>query len=149
MIDVDGSPSGYIAWYNHYAETSRIRSVHPFLKNGSFGVQRMEMVAIYFALADNSKNVRSITKIVNKKKGLIIDIRSDSKSTLEQLQGISKMRDIILHRIYKAIKKLLVETTYPIVFNYVKRTRNIAALPFERMRRRTIHNSHSTCYYQI
>ena len=94
------------------------------------------MVATYFALADNSKNVRSITKIVNKKKGLIIDIRSDSKSTVEQLQGISKIRDIILHRICKAIKKLLVETAYPIVFNYVKRTRNIAGLLLERMRRR-------------
>ena len=46
------------------------------------------------------------------------------------------MRDIILHRICKAIKKLLVETAYPIVFNYVKRTRNIAGLPLERMRRR-------------
>jgi hypothetical protein len=46
MIDVDGSPSGNIAWYNHYAETSRIRSVHPFLKNGSFGVQRMEILGV-------------------------------------------------------------------------------------------------------
>jgi hypothetical protein len=38
MIDVDGSPSGNIAWYNHYAETSRIKSVRPFLTNGSYDV---------------------------------------------------------------------------------------------------------------
>jgi hypothetical protein len=67
-----------------------------------------------FRLSRKHKNVRSITKIVNKKNGLIIDIRSDSKSTLEQLQGISKMRHIILHRICKAIKS----SEHPGIINY-------------------------------
>ena len=53
MIDVDGSPTGYVAWYNYHTEASRIRPLRAALKNDKFGVQRMEMLAIYFALADN------------------------------------------------------------------------------------------------
>ena len=56
-IDADGSPSGYIAWYNHSANLSRIRALLPSLKNDRYGVQRMEMLAIYFALADNQRHI--------------------------------------------------------------------------------------------
>lgn len=66
MIDVDGSPSGYIAWYNHYTETSRIRMIRPAVKNDKFGIQRMEMLAIYFALVDNRLHFRSVSKRLEK-----------------------------------------------------------------------------------
>jgi|SoiMetStandDraft_5_1073268.scaffolds.fasta_scaffold340353_2 hypothetical protein len=55
VIDADASPCGYIAWHNHYSGYSRIRVVRPVPKNERFGVQRMEMLAIYFALADKYK----------------------------------------------------------------------------------------------
>ena len=47
MIDVDGSPTGYVAWYNYHTEASRIRPLRPALKNDKFGVQRMEMIDIF------------------------------------------------------------------------------------------------------
>src|ERR1044072_9043635 len=83
MIDVDGSLSGYIAWYNHYTGTSRIRMIRPAVKNDKFGVQRMEMLAIYFALVDNRLHFKRVSKRLGKKRPqqLIIDVRSDSKST--------------------------------------------------------------------
>jgi hypothetical protein len=97
MIDVDGSPSGYIAWHNHYTMTSGIRMLRPVVKNDKFGVQRMEMLAIYFAIADNCLHFRKITNSMKNKnmrqqkqkqqQKLTIEIRSDSKSTIEQLQG--------------------------------------------------------------
>src|ERR1051326_604783 len=108
MIDVDGSPSGYIAWYNHYTGTSRIRMIRPAVKNDKFGVQRMEMLAIYFALVDNRLHFKRVSKRLGKKRQqqLIIDVRSDSKSTVEQLQGMSEIRDTMLRRICRAITKL-------------------------------------------
>ena len=139
MMDVDGSPSGYVAWYNHYTGTSRIRIIRPAVKNDKFGVQRVEMLAIYFALVDNRLHFRRVSKRFGKKlqQQLIIDIRSDSKSTVEQLQGISKIRDTILHRIFQAITKLLPGVThYSILFNHLERTRNIAGLLLEQRRRK-------------
>ena len=130
MMDVDGSPSGYVAWYNHYTGTSRIRIIRPAVKNDKFGVQRVEMLAIYFALVDNRPHFRRVSKRLGKKpqQQLIINIKSDSKSTVEQLQGISKVRDTILHRIFQAITKLLAGVTHysSILFNHLERTRNIA-----------------------
>ena len=145
MIDVDGSPSGYIAWYNHYTMASRIRMIHPVVKNDKFAVQRMEMLAIYFAITDNSLHFANIMKkkkmLQQKQQGqeqLTVDIRSDSKSTIEQLHGSSEIRNIILQRIYRAIKKVLNEITFScnILFNYLERTRNIAGLMLEQIRRR-------------
>jgi hypothetical protein len=139
MIDVDGSPSGYIAWYNHYTGTSRIRMIRPAVKNDKFGVQRMEMLAIYFALVDNRLHFRRVSKRLEKKRQqqLIMDVRSDSKSTVEQLQGMSEIRDTMLRRICRAITKLLVGMTYyTILFNHLERTRNIAGLLLEQRRRK-------------
>jgi hypothetical protein len=55
----------------------------------------MEMLAIYFVLADNQHQI--ISRIVvcrqRKKKHFIVNIRSDSKTNVEQLQGISGIRD--------------------------------------------------------
>jgi len=134
-IDADGSPSGYIAWYNHSTELPGIRVLRPWPKNEKFGVQRMEMLAIYFALADNQ---RQISKLANnqRRKQLVVNIRSDSKTCIEQLQGISKVRDVILQRICAAIKKLLEKMAYMIIFNHVERGRNIAGLRLEQKRRK-------------
>ena len=63
------------------------------------------------------------------KKGrrLIVRIRNDSKSTVDQLQGISEIRDTVLQRICTAIKKLCVGMTArynntTLIFNYLERT---------------------------
>jgi hypothetical protein len=69
---------------------------------------------------------------------LIIDIRSDSKSTVEQLHGLSEIRSVMLQRIYAAIKRALHETTFPYttLFTYLERTRNIAGLMLEQLGRK-------------
>ena len=134
-IDADGSPSGYIAWYNHSANLSRIRALRPSLKNDRYGVQRMEMLAIYFALADNQRHIRHLAE-GQKKKRLVINIRSDSKTSVEQLQGISEIRDSLMKRICSSIRKLLDRMAYMTVFNHLDRTRNIAGLLLERRRRK-------------
>jgi hypothetical protein len=36
-----------------HRESELIRSIRPAIRNDRFGVQRMEMLAIYFAMADN------------------------------------------------------------------------------------------------
>lgn len=149
MIDVDGSPSGYIAWYNHYTMTSGIRMLRPVVKNDKFGVQRMEMLAIYFAIADNCLHFRKITNSMKnknmrqqkqKQQKLTIEIRSDSKSTIEQLQGYSEIRDMILQRIFRTISKFLkgltTTSSCTILFNYLERTRNLAGLMLEQLRRK-------------
>jgi hypothetical protein len=142
MIDVDGSPTGYVAWYNYHTDASRIRPLRPALKNDKFGVQRMEMLAIYFALADNYIHFRRIgSKSMKKGRRLIVRIRSDSKSTVDQLKGISEIRDTVLQRICTAIKKLCVGMTArynntTLIFNYLERTRNIAGLLLEQRRRK-------------
>ena len=150
MIDVDGSPSGYIAWYNHYTMTSGIRMLRPVVKNDKFGVQRMEMLAIYFAIADNCLDFRKITNSMKnenmrhqkqkQQQKLTIEIRSDSKSTIEQLQGYSEIRDMILQRIFRTIRKFLkgltTTSSCTILFNYLERTRNLAGLMLEQLRRK-------------
>jgi hypothetical protein len=69
---------------------------------------------------------------------IAIDIRSDSKSTVEQLCGLSEIRNIMLQRIYRAIKRALNEITfrYAVIFTYLKRTRNIAGLMLEQLGRK-------------
>ena len=131
MIDADASPCGFIAWYNHHTGYSRIRTVRPVPKNEKFGVQRMEMIAIYFALADNLRIIRR--KIVKRSKGrVIIAIRSDSKSTVEQLQGLTQIRDSIMRRIFFAIANLLARIEQIIiVFSHLERSRNTAGLLLE------------------
>ena len=86
-IDADGSPSGYISWHNHFNKQSKIRYIKPSLKNERFGIQRMEMLAIFFALFDNFKAFKKL-----KRTKQIVIIRSDSRSTLEQLNDNSNKR---------------------------------------------------------
>jgi hypothetical protein len=138
-IDADGSPSGYIAWYNHSTETGKIRVLRPSTKNDKYGVQRMEMLAIYFALADNQWQIKRMASNQTKKQQqLVINVRSDSKTSVEQLQGISEVRDSLMQRICAAIKKLLEKMmmSFMTIFNHLDRTRNIAGLLLEQRRRK-------------
>jgi hypothetical protein len=84
FIDADGSPSGYIAWYNHCTKSKLIRSIRPALKNDRFGVQRMEMLAIYFAIADNFIDFENILRNTAARRKLIVSVRSDSKSAIKR-----------------------------------------------------------------
>lgn len=61
-IDTDGSPSGYITRHNHFSNKSKIRTVRPSIKNERFGVQRMEMLAIYFAIVDNLRAFKKLKR---------------------------------------------------------------------------------------
>ncbi len=137
MIDADASPSGYIAWYNHSEETHKIRKVRPSPKNERFGVQRMELLAIYFAIADNWSDVIKRRK-KHKKKRIILSIRSDSKSTIDQLQGLSRIRDALMYRIFSAISKLIAKFRYNITFHHLERSQNIAGILLEQRRRKQI-----------
>jgi hypothetical protein len=137
VIDADASPSGYIAWYNHRTETSKIRAVRPAPKNERFGVQRMEMLAIYFALRDNLVQIRRVLKRSSRKR-IVVEVRSDSKSTVEQLRGMAEIRDAMMRRIVFVIGKLLTRMgcTTTIVFDHLDRSRNIAGLMLEQRRRK-------------
>jgi hypothetical protein len=76
LIDVDGSPRGYVAWYNHNTHNSMIRITKPLPKNLKFGVQRAEMVAIYYGLKDNIKPL--LESKTSRRRKICIDLRSDS-----------------------------------------------------------------------
>ena len=93
------------------------------------------MLAIYFALADNQRQIRRIADS-QRRKQVVINIRSDSKTSVEQLQGISEIRDSMMQRIYAAIRKLLDKISYMIIFNHLERARNIAGLLLEQRRRK-------------
>jgi hypothetical protein len=135
VIDADASPSGYVAWYNHSTGARKIRAVRPAIKNERFGVQRMEMLAIYFALADNLKDIKRKAGRLRKRR-IIIAVRSDSKSTVEQLLGLSQIRDGLMRRISSVIAKLLAKARYAITFDHLDRSRNRAGLLIEEERRR-------------
>jgi hypothetical protein len=88
----------------------------------------MEMLAIYFAFADNQHQINRIVGRQRKKKHLIVNVRSDSKTSVEQPQGISGIRDKVLQKIYMAIKKLSEKMIYMIIiFNHLERERNLQA----------------------
>ena len=135
-IDADGSPSGYITWHNHFTNKSKIRTVRPSIKNERFGVQRMEMLAIYFAIVDN---LRAFKKL--KRTRQIIIVRSDSKSTIEQLNEKTEIKDNLIQRIYNSIKRMLDKVTWPIVFDYQSRTKNLAGKIIENIYRERYHQS--------
>ena len=97
----------------------------------------MEMLAIYFALADNQRQISMLANS-HKKKQIVVNIRSDSKTCIEQLQGMSKVRDVVLQRICTSIRKLLERMAYMIIFNHLERARNHAGLLLERRRRKEI-----------
>lgn len=133
-IDADGSPSGYITWHNHFTNKSNVRTIRPSIKNERFGVQRMEMLAIYFAIVDN---LRAFKKL--KRTRQIIIVRSDSKSTVEQLNEKTEIKDNLIQRIYKSIKRMLDKVTCTIVFDYQSRTKNLAGKIIENIYRERYH----------
>jgi len=137
IIDADASPSGYIAWYNPTNEKQKqnLRLLKPAVKNERYGVQRMEMLAVYFALADNLVAIRKAIKRGRKGRRVNICVRSDSKSTVEQLQGLCAIRDVLMQRIFRAIAKLLARIRCTIRFDYLGRSSNIAGLLIEQKRR--------------
>ena len=135
-IDADGSPSGYITWHNHFTNKSKIRTVRPSIKNERFGVQRMEMLAIYFAIVDN---LRAFKKL--KRTRQIIIVRSDSKSTIEQLNEKTEIKDNLIQRIYNSIKRMLDKVTCTIVFDYQSRTKNLAGKIIENIYRERYYHS--------
>lgn len=149
-IDVDGSPSGYVAWYNHCTEKPGFRALRPPIKNDRYGVQRMEMLAIYFALADNQPQIKRLASGTDTRQ-IVVNIRSDSKTCIEQLQGVSKVRDAILRRICSSIRKLVDKMAYMIIFIHLERARNHAGLLLEQRRRKEIEmcimHQHQKQYY--
>ena len=132
-IDVDGSPSGYISWHNHFQNKSKIRTLKPYKKNERYGVQRMEMLAVYFAISDNLKIFK--TKLKKRGKRKIIVIRSDSKSTIEQLNKRSKVKDEIIKRVYNSIIRIIEKISCTLVFDYLRRTSNRAGKILELIRK--------------
>jgi uncharacterized membrane protein YgaE (UPF0421/DUF939 family) len=132
-IDVDGSPSGYISWHNHFQNKSKVRTLKPYKKNEKYGVQRMEMLAVYFAISDNLKAFA--TKLKKRGKRKVIVIRSDSKSTIEQLNKRSKVKDEIIKRVYNSIIKIVGKISCTLVFDYLRRTNNSAGKILELLRK--------------
>ncbi len=129
-IDADGSPLGYISWHNHLYNKSKIRVLKPSIKNEKFGVQRMEMLAIYFAISDNLKIFK---KIKRRKKTVIV--RSDSKSTIELLNRKTGIRDDIIRRIYNSILRILKKISCNFIFDHLDRTKNTAGKILEHLRK--------------
>ncbi|WP_458745582.1 ribonuclease H family protein [Candidatus Nitrosocosmicus sp. T] len=143
-IDVDGSPSGYISWHNHFQNKSKVRTLKPYKKNEKYGVQRMEMLAVYFAISDNLKAFA--TKLKKRGKRKVIVIRSDSKATIEQLNKRSKVKDEIIKRVYNSIVKIVGKISCTLVFDYLRRTNNRAGKILELLRKE---NRYSRCMQQI
>jgi uncharacterized membrane protein YgaE (UPF0421/DUF939 family) len=143
-IDVDGSPSGYISWHNHFQNKSKVRTLKPYKKNEKYGVQRMEMLAVYFAISDNLKAFA--TKLKKRGKRKVIIIRSDSKSTIEQLNKRSKVKDEIIKRVYNSIVKIVGKISCTLVFDYLRRTNNKAGKILELLRKE---NRYSRCMQEI
>jgi Reverse transcriptase-like len=67
-------------------------------------------------------------------KKLNIHIRSDSKSTIEQLIGKSEISDVLIHRIYGSINRLLLRFPQRIKFSHVRRSKNIADILLDEKR---------------
>jgi hypothetical protein len=93
------------------------------------------MLAIYFALLDNLRYL-TLTRFVKRtvSKNLNIHIRSDSKSIIEQLIGKSEIKDVLIHRIYDSINRLLLRIPRFIKFSHVKRSKNIAGILLDNKR---------------
>jgi hypothetical protein len=133
-IDADGSPLGYISWHNHLYNKSKVRVLKPSIKNEKFGVQRMEMLAIYFAISDNLKVFK---KFKRRKKTVIV--RSDSKSTIELLNRKTGIRDDIIRRIYNSILRILKKISCNLIFDHLDRTKNAAGKILEHLRKDIIY----------
>jgi hypothetical protein len=133
-IDADGSPLGYISWHNHLYNKSKVRVLKPSIKNEKFGVQRMEILAIYFAISDNLKVFK---KFKRRKKTVIV--RSDSKSTIELLNRKTGIRDDIIRRIYNSILRILKKISCNLIFDHLDRTKNAAGKILEHLRKDIIY----------
>ena len=96
----------------------------------------MEMLAVYFALADNLAEIKKAVRRGGKSRHVMISVRSDSKSTVDQLLGLCVIRDHLMQRISHAIAKLLARIRCTITFDYLGRSNNIAGLLIERKRRK-------------
>ncbi len=131
---LDGSPLGYISWHNHLYNKSKVRVLKPTIKNEKFGVQRMEMLAIYFAISDNLKVFK---KLKRRKKTVIV--RSDSKSTIELLNRKTGIRDDIIRRIYNSILRILKKISCNLIFDHLDRTKNVAGKILEHLRKDIIY----------
>lgn len=60
---------------------------------------------------------------------VVIAARSDSKSTVEQLPGLSQIRDALMRRIFFAKANLVAKVRHIIrIFNNLKRSYKIAGL---------------------
>lgn len=93
------------------------------------------MLAVYFALADNLLEIKKAAS-PGKNRHVAIAIRSDSKSTVDQLLGVSAIRDSVMRRIFHAIGKLLTKIRCTITFDHLERSHNIAGLLIEQKRRK-------------
>lgn len=102
----------------------------------------MEMLAVYFAISDNLKTIRKKLKRKGKKK--IIVIRSDSKSTIEQLNKRSKVKDDIIKRIYNSIIRIMEKVSCALVFYYLRRNNNKAGKLLEILRKENKLREHTT-----
>lgn len=60
-----------------------------------------------------------------------VAVRCDSKLTVEQLLGISQIRDSLMRRILAAVKRLITKMRYTIIFDHLERSCNIAGLLLE------------------
>lgn len=61
-------------------------------------------------------------------KRVVVNVRSDSKTSVEQLQGISEVRDSLMPMMHAAIRNLLDRMSNMIIFKHLDRTHNIAGL---------------------
>src|SRR5215203_5686416 len=98
----------------------------------------MEMLAIFFAISDNLKTFKKI-----KRTRQIVIIRSDSRSTIEQLNNKAQINDKIIQRISDSIKRILQKISFIIVFDHLNRTRRLLEKVF-RNNLRYINKKHNT-----
>jgi hypothetical protein len=94
----------------------------------------MEMLAVYFAILDNLKGFRKI-----KRKKKIIVVRSDSKTTIEQLNKKTGIKDDVMRRIYNSIIRILGKVSCILIFDHLHRTKNTAGKILEHLRRESIY----------
>lgn len=136
-IDADGSPTGFVAWYNHRTDICRIRNLRPMIKKLKLRSTEDGNVGYLFCSPRQSRIFYSSknTKRRSSKK-LNIQIRSDSKSTIEQLSGVCEIKDSILERIYNSINVLCKRIPRSIRFTHVKRNKNIAGIILEEKRQK-------------
>ena len=94
------------------------------------------MLAVYFALSENLVAIKKAIRRGRKSRRVTICVRSDSKSTVDQLLGQCAIRDLLMQRIFRAIAKLLARIRCTIRFDHLGRSSNMAGLLIEQKRRK-------------